>query len=138
MISFGAASCSLMTSSYRCCCLVSILLLFLSTQRGPCRRNCKVGTSTLSYYLLGARSKRSPEADQSLEQSKGTDAIRSGGNSTPVAALLQCRHTITCCDAARKWPKCNRWLDRRSTSVAALLQCHHIITHCDAARTCSC
>ena len=80
MISFGAASCSLMMSSYRCCCLVSILLLFLSTQRGPCRRNCKVGTSTLSYYLLGARSKRSPEADQSLEQSKGTDAIRSGSD----------------------------------------------------------
>src|SRR5216684_4894425 len=49
-ISFGAASCSLMTSSYRCSCLVSVLPFCIGIVCSPARPVLDLSLDTYLYH----------------------------------------------------------------------------------------
>src|SRR5712692_566086 len=50
MISFGAASCSLMTSSYRCYCLISCILFCIGVTCSPARSVIDLLVDTYLYH----------------------------------------------------------------------------------------
>src|SRR5258707_680407 len=50
MISFGAASCSLMTSPYRCCCLVSSVPFCIGITCSPARSVLDLTIDTYLYH----------------------------------------------------------------------------------------
>src|SRR5229473_467040 len=50
MISFGAASCSLMTSPYRCCCLVSCIPFCIGITCSPARPVLDLSLDTYLYH----------------------------------------------------------------------------------------
>src|SRR5258707_5350436 len=50
MISFGAASCSLMTPPYRCCCLVSFIPLCIGVTCSQSRSGLDLSLDTYLYH----------------------------------------------------------------------------------------